>query len=106
MNELGVVTMAQWVRIVVTFVCFAITVNVVRAGKWSNLIFFGTNWALLATLGTAFSGCYLVFDDSHHFRALFHIFYSLMIFINPIVILIYWPFERKNHLRNLQEEYS
>ena len=106
MNDLGVISAAQWVRMVVTIICLAITVNVVRAGKWYNLIFFGTNWALLATLGTAFSGCYLMLDDSHHYRALFHFFYTLMIFINPVVILIYWPFERQNHLKMLEEQYS
>ena len=90
----------------------ATLINSLRAGKWISLLTMLTNWTMWATLFTAYLGLKLSSDPSltlenapnmHH---LHHIFYTIMIFLTPAVVIIYWSVIHEVHLKKIEKDWG
>ena len=86
------------------FVILGIIFNITRVGTFFDLITYITNWALLATFFTASLGMYLCMKPemtpkSHPgLYAAHHGFYSLMLFLQPLVVIMYWGVVHDDHV--------
>ena len=91
--------------------CYLI-LNVAKLyGSFWNLFIYGTYWALIATFLTAFMGCVMManhfeFDDYEILYKIYHICYTLMIFQNPSVFILYWGLEAKNQDEEIRTLYK
>ena len=71
-----------------------------------------TNWTLLITLSCILIGIFLAeFEFLTHekwpnLHASHHILYSLMLFMNPIVVSVYWLLVHEEHLLEIATKYA
>lgn len=73
-----------------------VQINSCRVGPWINLFIFLTNWCVWAVNLTAIIGQILSYNpsltQSHaiNLHSLHHLFYTLSLFLSPVVVLVYW----------------
>lgn len=99
----------QRIRIVIIVLITGIMLNCVRTQPWINLFIFLTNWAVWAINLTAIIGYVLAASPSctqknaPNLHALHHVFYTLSLFLSPVVILVYWTIVFKKHKGEMWE---
>ena len=92
----GVKPKYRVIKRVIAFAMVATLLNSLRAGNFISLFIMLTNWTLWATLVTALLGLKLsndpslTFNSAPNMHALHHICYTIMIFLSPAVVTIYW----------------
>ena len=70
-----------------------------------------TNWGVFATLINAATGIVLGNNPSYSFKvapnlhALYHLTYTLMLFLNPIIVCVYWGLIHEDHLEEIKNEH-
>ena len=70
--------------------------NSLRLQPWINLFVFLTNWAVWAVNITAILGFIIASspsltpDRAPNMHCCHHIFYTLSLFLSPVVVLVYW----------------
>ena len=102
--------MSQRVR---RFIFIALTYVIMRSCQiypLTDMLTYFTNWALLVTYLTCISGtiisqnkCYTL-KNAPNLHALHHLCYTLMLFMTPIVIVMYWGLVHKQALIDIREE--
>ena len=86
----------QKVRWILLVILLSILYNATRAGPVVNLTRYFTNWSLLATTSTVLISIILSAnpdwdtDKAINLHALHHLMYTLTMFMNPVVFLMYW----------------
>ena len=86
--------------------------NSLSITPFAVFIAYFTNWTLLITFACILIGIFLAeFEFLTHekwprLHASHHVLYSLMLFMNPIVVCVYWIFVHDEHLEELQVKYS
>ena len=86
--------------------------NALRVGKLISLFVMLTNWTLWVTLFTSILGFKLssdpslTFEKAPNMHAAHHICYTIMIFLTPAVVLIYWNFIHEVHLKNIERDWG
>ena len=89
-----------------------VTFNVTRAGPVVNLVRYFTNWSLLATYFTVIFGLIIGSNPSWdtnkavNLHALHHLMYTLTMFMNPVVVLMYWGLIHQDHLNEIRTLYK
>lgn len=97
-------------RKIVILVLSAVVANVLRLHGLFELCTFLTNWALISTLVTAILGHTLGSNPAYtqslapNLHSLHHLFYTLMMFLNPIIVSVYWAVIHKEHVQELTLE--
>ena len=77
--------------------------NSLRLQPWINLFVFLTNWAVWAVNITAVLGYIIAANPALTVRrapnmhACHHIFYTISLFLSPVVVLVYWLLIFKKH---------
>ena len=72
-----------------------------------NLLVYFTNWALLATFFTALFGTIIAFNPTYNNRTAkglamcHHLMYTIMLFIGPCVVSVYWMVVHQEHLQEI-----
>ena len=103
-NEFG-----RWL---VVFINAFILINQVRADPFENIYKQATCWCLWATFFTALMGAILsgnpilTIRQAPHMHAFHHLCYTLMIFMTPAVIILYWTVIHDNHVKYIQQLYK
>ena len=93
------------------FFLVGILFNATRIGPLTNLVNFITNWGVFATLINAASGIILGNNPSYSFKvapnlhALYHLTYTLMLFLNPIIVCVYWGLIHTDHMEEIAREH-
>ena len=97
-------------RKLVIGVLSAVMANVLRLYGLFELCTFLTNWALMSTLLTAILG-YTIGNNPNYtysnkpiLHSLHHLFYTLMMFLNPVIVSMYWAVVHKEHVQELKIE--
>ena len=102
--------MSQRVR---RFIFIALTYVIMRSCQiypWTDMLTYFTNWGLLATYFTCISGTIIsqnkgyTLKNAPNLHALHHLMYTLMLFMTPIVIVMYWGLVHKQALIEIREE--
>ena len=71
-----------------------------------------TNWGVFATLFNAAIGLILGNDPSYSFdvapnlHALYHLTYTLMLFLNPVIVSVYWGVIHEKHLLDMAVKFA
>ena len=98
-------------------VLIAVTYNATRAGPVVNLVRYFTNWSLLATLFTVILSIIITADPESditsnpsnkalHLHSLHHLMYTLTMFMNPVVVSMYWGLIHQDHLNEIRTLYK
>ena len=99
-------------RLFVAFANFGIILNTLRAGPWENLFIMATCWCLWSVFFASLLGILLAHNPSWTMRkapnvhACHHLCYTLMLFMTPIVVLIYWIFVHKDHVQYMRHKHK
>ena len=87
-------------------------VNVFRAVPWQYMFTKFTNWILIFTLLATALEVLLTNTPRYTFAVApkmhvwHHIFYTLALFTNPVVVIVYWGLEHKNTEKRMREMYG
>ena len=71
-----------------------------------------TNWGVFATLINAVLGLILGNNPSYSFKhapnlhAVYHLTYTLMLFLNPVIVSVYWGVIHKTHLKDMAVKFA
>ena len=82
--------------------------NALRVGPFINLLVYFTNWSLLSTLITCWLGYMIAgsrnlnIDNAINMHALHHLFYTLSLFMNPVVFFMYWGVIHNEHMKEIR----
>ena len=86
--------------------------NVLRLYGLFELCTFLTNWALISTLVTAILGYTIGSNPAYtqsfapNLHSFHHVFYTLMMFLNPIIVSVYWTIIHKEHMLDLTVDFK
>ena len=70
-----------------------------------------TNWCLLSSFFSSVLERLLTtnpeytFEKAPNMHAVQHIFYTLTLFTNPVVIMMYWGLVHTEHLKDIKDEF-
>ena len=100
------------IRRVLAFLLVGVMMNSARTGPISHLFTYFTNWAQWTTLLTACIGVAIAGNPDYSVKnskslyALHHLFYSLTMFMQPVVVIVYWGVVHEKHITEMTEKYS
>lgn len=97
-------------RKIVIVILLGVMTNVLRLYGMFELFTYLTNWALMSTLFTAILGYTIGSNPAYtqsfapNLHSFHHLFYTLMMFFNPIIVSVYWAVIHKEHVQELTLE--
>lgn len=100
----------QIVRFMIASIIVSLFKNSIRINPWQNLFVYFTNWSQWCILLTALLGFILAskphYDQERalNIHALHHLFYTLSMFTQPVVILIYWGVVHQSNVKEIRLE--
>ena len=98
----------QLVRLLLIITLLGVLMNALRIGPLSNLLVYFTNWSLIATLITCWLGYIIAgsrilkIDNAINMHALHHVMYTLSMFMNPVVFIMYWGVIHDKHIPEIK----
>ena len=84
--------------------------NALRLNPVSHLLIYFTNWSLLSTLITCWLGYIIAgsrllrIDNAINMHALHHVMYTLSMFMNPVVFIMYWGVIHDKHIPEIKHK--
>ena len=96
------------VRLILIVILVCVLMNALRIGPLINLIVYFTNWCLITTLLTCWLGYVIAgnrnlhVDNAINMHALHHLFYTLSLFMNPVVFIMYWCVIHHEHMKEIR----
>jgi len=105
----GKTNIRQWIRFMIMAMCIGLFCNNLRTQPFINLLTFLTNWCVWAELfASLFSFILAAFPSLTHkkatsLHALYHLFYTINLFLTPIVVFVYWSLIFKKHKGEMWE---
>ena len=100
----------QIVRSAIVIIILSLFQNSLKLHHWSGLFTYLTNWSQWCILLTASLGLLLASKPHYchksaiNLYALHHIFYTLALFTQPVVVLIYWAIVHESNIKEMREE--
>ena len=76
------------------------------------MLLYFTNWAILSTYTTSFLGLIISrnldnnLENAPNLHALHHLMYTLMLFMTPIVVIMYWGVVHEKYMEEIKAENS
>jgi hypothetical protein len=95
-TKYGQVNRNQIVRGMIALIILSMFQNSTRLHHWSSLFIYFTNWSQWCILITALLGMVIASSPRYaqskaiNLHAFHHLFYTLSMFTQPVVVLVYW----------------
>ena len=98
----------QLIRLFLIIILVSVLMNSFRIYPIISLLIYLTNWSLISTLITCWLGYIIAGSGNLHIgnainmHALHHLFYTLSLFMNPIVFIMYWGVIHDEHIKEIR----
>mmetsp|Transcript_6537 Transcript_6537/g.11061 ORF Transcript_6537/g.11061 Transcript_6537/m.11061 type:complete len:248 (-) Transcript_6537:43-786(-) len=98
-------------RRIIVFLVLGVIVNGFKTSPAIDMFTYFTNWSLWFIFFSALVGLLLGANPGYsvssrpHLHALHHVFYTLMLFTQPVVMTVYWGLVHEKHLKDITTEY-
>ncbi len=98
----------QLIRLFLIIILVSVLMNALRVGPFINLLVYFTNWSLISTLLTCWLGYVIAgsrnlhIDNAINMHVLHHLFYTLSLFMNPVVFFMYWGVIHNEHMKEIR----